>query len=99
MTVDPRGRYLELFQATPPPAGPAWLRDLRTGAMDQFAATGFPSTKQEDWRFTSVAAIAETPFVLARGRAVRLALAASADPMPRHSSRGTARQRLGLAFG
>jgi Fe-S cluster assembly protein SufD len=66
VTVDPRGRYLELFQATPPPAGPAWLRDLRTGAMDQFAATGFPSTKQEDWRFTSVAAIAETPFVPAR---------------------------------
>ncbi len=43
---------------------PAWVRELREGGMDRFASLGFPTTKQEEWRFTSVAAIAETAFAL-----------------------------------
>ena len=65
--VDPRGRYLDLFRATPA-AGLPWVLALRDAAIERFAAAGFPSTKQEDWRFTSVKAIAETPFVPVRGR-------------------------------
>jgi hypothetical protein len=34
---------------------PAWLRDLRGRAMGAFARLGFPSTREEAWRFTSVA--------------------------------------------
>jgi Fe-S cluster assembly protein SufD len=43
---------------------PAWLRELREAGMDRFATLGFPTTKQEEWRFTNVAAIVETAFVL-----------------------------------
>ena len=43
-------------------AGPAWLPALRRRAFDRFAAAGFPTTHDEDWHYTSVAPIAETPF-------------------------------------
>ncbi|HWO88203.1 MAG TPA: Fe-S cluster assembly protein SufD, partial [Gemmatimonadales bacterium] len=46
---------------------PQWLRELRTEGLERFAAAGFPSTRQEEWRFTSVQPIAEAPFVLTGG--------------------------------
>jgi Fe-S cluster assembly protein SufD len=47
------------------PAGPDWLQALRKQGMARFQALGFPTTKNEDWHFTSVAAIAERTFPLA----------------------------------
>jgi Fe-S cluster assembly protein SufD len=50
--------------------GPAWLADARAAAMDRFARLGFPTTRNEDWHFTSVAPIAEselTPLVAPSG--------------------------------
>lgn len=44
----------------------AWLRKLRQEGFARFRETGFPTVRDEDWRFTSVAAIAQTPFRLAR---------------------------------
>jgi Fe-S cluster assembly protein SufD len=44
-----------------------WLRKLREDAFARFCETGFPTTHDEDWRFTSVSAIARTPFSLAAG--------------------------------
>src|SRR5256885_13705180 len=44
---------------------PAWLRELREGAIARFAELGFPTMKQEEWRFTSVAPITDQRFVLA----------------------------------
>jgi Fe-S cluster assembly protein SufD len=41
---------------------PRWLREVRRAAMDRFGALGFPTTKNEDWHFTSVARIAEAEF-------------------------------------
>jgi Fe-S cluster assembly protein SufD len=46
-------------------SAPSWLRELRGRALTRFAETGFPTTRDEEWRFTSVAPIAETPFRLA----------------------------------
>jgi len=46
-----------------------WLRKLREDAFARFCETGFPTTHDEDWRFTSVAAIARTPFALPGQRA------------------------------
>lgn len=43
---------------------PAWLKDLRRGGMARFQQLGFPSPRQEAWRFTNVAAIADTAFAL-----------------------------------
>ncbi len=40
--------------------GPDWLEPIRRQAADSFAATGFPTSRQEEWRFTPVAPIAQT---------------------------------------
>ena len=45
---------------------PDWLRDLREGGIARFHDLGFPNMKQEAWRFTSVAPIAEGSFELAK---------------------------------
>jgi Fe-S cluster assembly protein SufD len=42
----------------------AWVKELRAQAIARFTALGLPTTAQEDWRFTSVQAIAETAFAL-----------------------------------
>jgi Fe-S cluster assembly protein SufD len=44
--------------------GTAWLRATRYKAIARFAALGFPTTKQEEWRFTNVAPIADRAFRL-----------------------------------
>ena len=44
---------------------PGWLKDLREGGIARFHDLGFPNMKQEAWRFTSVAPIAEGSFGLA----------------------------------
>src|SRR6476619_6829404 len=42
----------------------SWLRTLREDAFARFAEAGFPTTHDEDWRFTNVAPIAHTQFRL-----------------------------------
>ncbi|HEY6765575.1 MAG TPA: Fe-S cluster assembly protein SufD [Candidatus Sulfotelmatobacter sp.] len=41
-----------------------WLRKLREDAFARFCEVGFPTTRDEDWRFTNVAAIAKAEFRL-----------------------------------
>jgi len=50
-------------------ADPAWLSEMRRRALERFRALGFPTTRDEEWRFTSVAPIAEQAFVLAHNGA------------------------------
>jgi Fe-S cluster assembly protein SufD len=62
---DVTARYLAAFRAfagNGAAGAPPWLKEIREGAIARFAELGFPTMKQEEWRFTSVAAIAETPF-------------------------------------
>jgi len=47
-----------------PPAEP-WLQQLREAAFQRFAELGFPTTRDEEWRFTNVAPIARTNFRVA----------------------------------
>jgi Fe-S cluster assembly protein SufD len=49
-----------------------WLRKLRRDAFARFCEVGFPTTHDEDWRFTNVSAIAQTAFRLTPNRRVRL---------------------------
>jgi Fe-S cluster assembly protein SufD len=56
--------YREEFERQAP--GPDWLNVLRKQGMARFQALGFPTTKNEDWHFTSVGPIAERRFHLAR---------------------------------
>jgi Fe-S cluster assembly protein SufD len=41
---------------------PAWLLPLRRKGLESFEQQGFPSTQEEDWRYTNVAPIAGRPF-------------------------------------
>ncbi len=57
-------------------ADPAWLAALRWKGIDHFAGAGFPTTSDEEWKFTSVAPIAERAFARAQdGDAGNLAAA------------------------
>jgi Fe-S cluster assembly protein SufD len=58
--------------------GPVWLEPVRRAAAERFAAVGFPTARDEEWRFTPVTPIARTnwrqaPAVAARLPADRLA--------------------------
>ena len=44
----------------------AWLKKLRQEGFARFSETGFPTMRDEDWRFTNPAAITKTAFHLAR---------------------------------
>ncbi len=51
-----------VFAANGAAGSPTWLRELRERAIARFAQVGFPTTRQEAWRFTSVRAVAETAY-------------------------------------
>ena len=59
------GTYLATYDRVEATRGhePAWLRDLRRASASAFGKIGFPTTRDEDWRFTNVAPIAGTSFV------------------------------------
>ncbi len=77
--ADRTARYVadfEAFARNGASGAPAWLRELRQGAIARFSELGFPTTKQEEWRFTSVAPIADARFRLAH---------APRSPLPEHA--------------
>jgi Fe-S cluster assembly protein SufD len=41
---------------------PVWLRHLRAEGWDIFNSSGFPTVRDEDWRFTNLAPLARTEF-------------------------------------
>ena len=47
------------------PPGPAFLAELRRGARERFAALGLPTTRLEDWRYTSLSGLAPLAFAAA----------------------------------
>src|SRR5436309_7375347 len=49
--------------------GQLWVHRLRKAAMKRFTELGFPTTRNEDWKFTNVAPIAKIPFRPADGEA------------------------------
>ncbi|MBX3145140.1 MAG: Fe-S cluster assembly protein SufD [Gemmatimonadales bacterium] len=59
--------YLRQYEAqSASTAGlPAWLQQLRRSAIDGFQQAGFPTAKDEEWRFTPVAPIAGAEFAAA----------------------------------
>ncbi len=64
-TTDGLGDYLETYgrlRAEGNDRQPVWLQQLREDGWARFSAKGFPTTHDEDWRFTNLAALARTPF-------------------------------------
>lgn len=52
----------ESFRESRPDSEPGFVRDLRARAIERFAELGFPTTRQEEWRFTSVKPITSRTF-------------------------------------
>ncbi len=44
---------------------PAWLAGLRRKALDRFATNGFPSPREEEWKYTNITAIERKGFAVA----------------------------------
>src|SRR5271163_5341972 len=64
-TADRLGGYVEAYSQLRAEANdrqPLWLRQLREDAWTRFSARGFPTTHDEDWRFTNLGVLARTPF-------------------------------------
>ncbi|MDQ2976902.1 MAG: Fe-S cluster assembly protein SufD [Acidobacteriota bacterium] len=57
--------YHEAFRAlqeSQPDSPGSWLKRLRESAMESFQELGFPSVKDEEWKYTNVAPIARIDF-------------------------------------
>jgi Fe-S cluster assembly protein SufD len=64
-------RYLEALEALEQRGAlrdPSWLEPRRRAAIARLAQ-GFPTTRDEDWRYTNLAPLASTPFTPATGPA------------------------------
>jgi Fe-S cluster assembly protein SufD len=46
---------------------PVWLDPVRRAAMERFTQTGFPSPREEEWRFTPIAPIVQGNWRLSNG--------------------------------
>jgi Fe-S cluster assembly protein SufD len=60
-----RSPWTQAFERHAGPAAPGtlpWLDALRRDAFERFAATGFPTTRHEDWVFTSLAPLERVSF-------------------------------------
>ncbi len=60
--IDPYLQSFETFSANGGAAAPQSVRSLRLSAITRFETLGFPTTRNEDWHFTSVAPIADGRF-------------------------------------
>lgn len=56
------GVWLEAF--TKQPAAEPWVQQLRDAAFQRFSELGFPTTHDEEWRFTNVARVAGQGYAL-----------------------------------
>jgi Fe-S cluster assembly protein SufD len=67
------------------------LADIRKRAAERFEAHGFPTTREEEWRFTNVAPIAKTHFATAgpsvTGHSLRAALERHPELIEEHLGR------------
>jgi len=70
--VSAHSNYRELFDTAKRGGAKDWLPHLKIAAIEQFEAVGFPTTRDEDWHFTSVTPIAERTFRPARSSGTTL---------------------------
>ena len=65
MTTSTASRYAAeypLIAAALPGQTLPWLRHLRSAALEQFSLQGFPSPREEEWRYTNVSGIEKKLF-------------------------------------
>ena len=57
-----KDNYLSAFTKGTDRKAPAWINQTRKSAINRFRELGFPTTREENWKYTNVGPIAETPF-------------------------------------
>jgi Fe-S cluster assembly protein SufD len=70
LATESKEQYLAAFnqsRSTHRAGGPSWLNELRQAGMASFEKLGFPTTKNEAWKYTSVEPISSQSFVQANG--------------------------------
>ncbi|HEV8712003.1 MAG TPA: Fe-S cluster assembly protein SufD [Candidatus Binatia bacterium] len=55
----------ERFEKNGAVKGPSWVQQIRKAAISRFATLGFPTTRHEEWKYTSVAPLVKVRFKLA----------------------------------
>lgn len=60
-------QLVSFYNSKPTSGEQHWLSDLRSRAFDAFSAQGFPTTKNEEWRFTNIAAFLKEAYSLQPG--------------------------------
>jgi Fe-S cluster assembly protein SufD len=66
MSAATASRYVAEYEGiapTLPGQNLPWLQQLRRDALEKFSAQGFPSPREEEWRYTNVSAIEKKLFV------------------------------------
>ena len=76
---------------------PAWVARLREGAFGRFEELGFPTTDDEDWKYTNVAPLARKAPMPAAGAAKKLE-AAAVEPFISAEARGSSLVFVGGVF-
>lgn len=70
MRVELKNYYIDQYEAVRaslPGNRVAWLRDARDKALATFSDSGFPSPREEEWRYTNVAPVERKRFQVAYG--------------------------------
>lgn len=90
------GTWLAAFTAQQP-AEP-WIQKLRETAFAKFSAQGFPTTKNEEWRFTNVSRIANVPWASGLRANLSSDLTAAEPHLAKHASLDNPFVALNTAF-
>jgi Fe-S cluster assembly protein SufD len=72
LATESKEQYLAAFdqsRSTQGASGPSWLNELRQAGIASFEKLGFPTTKNEAWKYTNVEPIWSQSFVHANGEA------------------------------
>lgn len=62
--------YLAAYPAALPGGDLAWLQALRNAGLQVFAEHGFPNTREEEWRYTNLAALNKTLYAPSESQTV-----------------------------
>lgn len=84
LVAEEKERFAELqlaFERRPHNRNEDWLKELRQEALAEFDRLGFPGSRSEDWKFTTVAPLLEIPFALPEPTANSLALRGRIDSL------------------
>ncbi len=79
-----------------PGAGTPWLAQLRRDALARFAERGIPTRRDEEWKYTSLAALEKTPLTALANGSERLVVPAQSDAL---AFEGLAAHRLVFVDG